>query len=272
MTDIRKPWLAVFLSKIFPGIGQFYNRQIIKGMLLFLIAGIILFVSTYIHYSLSFLEIPLCLYALKDAFESAAKINGTPERFLMAQTRFIRTFIILMIVFDSIPFGEFIKANIIQAFQTPSGSMLPTLAIGDHILIDKSSGTRAAIRRGDVVVFKYPEDPKKDFVKRVVAIGGDTIEEKSKVIYINRNALHESFAQHTDAQTLSPEPRDNFGPYTVPPNNYFVMGDNRDQSYDSRYWGYVPKENIEGKVLKIYWSWDTVNRRVRWNRIGKAIR
>jgi signal peptidase I len=148
-----------------------------------------------------------------------------------------------------------IRAYVIQAFKIPSGSMIPTLLIGDHILVNKFlygttipfSDKRVLVfkkpERGDIIVFKYPKNPKKDFIKRVVATEGDKIESKNKVIYINGNRINEPYAQHTD-NTMLPHgigSRDNFGPVTVPENKFFVMGDNRDQSHDSRFWGLLKR-------------------------------
>lgn len=273
MAGEKKPWLAVFLSHIFTGIGQLYNRQVGKG-LAFIIAYIVLHSLTALHYSFGFLLIPLYYFALKDAFESASKINEAPATFLKAEGRLIGAFIVVMIVLGAVPFGKIIKTHVIQAYKFPSGSMLPTLEVGDHLLVNKTSRAKAAIGRGDVIVFRYPEDPGRDFLKRVVAIGGDTIEGKDKIIYVNGTALSEPYAIHSDS-AIKPggsAPRDNFGPLVIPQNNFFVMGDNRDQSYDSRYWGSVPAENILGRVMKIYWSWDADKASVRWNRVGMAIR
>lgn len=174
----------------------------------------------------------------------------------------------------------FIRAYFIQAFKIPSGSMIPTLLVGDHILVNKFiygttlpfSDKRILVfrkpKRGDIIVFKYPEDPKKDFIKRVIAIEGDVIESRNKVIYVNGSPVNEPYTQHTDG-SLRPggiEPRDNFGPYIVSKGKYFMMGDNRDQSYDSRYWGYVDMKDIRGEALIIYWSWDS---KKSWPRIGR---
>jgi signal peptidase I len=178
-----------------------------------------------------------------------------------------------------------IRAYIIQAFKIPSGSMIPTLLIGDHILVNKFIyGTKIPLtdkkiliwrspEQGDIIVFKYPENPKKDFIKRVIATGGDVVEEKNKIVYVNGKALVEPFAHHFD-RSVRPggnDPRDNFGPVVVPKDKFFVMGDNRDQSYDSRYWGFVDRKDIRGKALMIYWSWDPDNW-LRFNRIGRLIR
>lgn len=180
----------------------------------------------------------------------------------------------------------FIRAYFVQAFKIPSGSMIPTLLIGDHILVNKFiygtklpfSDKRVMVfrkpKRSDIIVFKYPEDPSRDFIKRVIAVEGDVIESRNKVIYVNNEPVKEPYTQHTDNSTRPGgiEPRDNFGPYIVPKDKFFVMGDNRDQSYDSRYWGYVDMKEIKGKALIIYWSWDSKRHLPRIERIGKLIR
>jgi signal peptidase I len=178
-----------------------------------------------------------------------------------------------------------IRAYVIQAFKIPSGSMLQTLLIGDHILVSKFiygteipfTDKRVLIltkpKRGDIVVFKYPEDPSRDFIKRVIGIEGDIVEGKNKTIYINGKPVTEPYVQHTDSaqQYGGVMQRDNFGPYLVPRDKFFVMGDNRDQSYDSRYWGYVDLKEIRGKAFIIYWSWDSPKTMPRFGRIGKLI-
>ena len=179
-----------------------------------------------------------------------------------------------------------IRAYVIQAFKIPSGSMIPTLVIGDHILVNKFLyGTRIPFsetmvleftkpEKGAIIVFKYPEDPTRDFIKRVVAVEGDVVESKNKAIYVNGKQTSEPYTQHTDnsIRPMGIEPRDNFGPLIVPRNKFFVMGDNRDQSYDSRYWGYVDRKDIKGKALILYWSWDSKNNWVRFARIGRLVK
>ncbi|MDH3357931.1 MAG: signal peptidase I [Desulfobacteraceae bacterium] len=180
----------------------------------------------------------------------------------------------------------FIRTFIIQAFKIPSGSMKETLKIGDHILVNKfiygvkipfSQTTIVPItnpKHGDIVVFKFPEDPKKDFIKRVIAVAGDVVEVRDKQVYVNRKLLNHDFGIHTDSYIFpsSVQPRDNFGPVVVPEKSIFVMGDNRDQSYDSRFWGFVDLKALKGKALMIYWSWDKENFGVRWNRIGHLLK
>jgi signal peptidase I len=178
-----------------------------------------------------------------------------------------------------------IRTFLVQAFKIPSGSMLPTLQIGDHILVNKfiygprlevpltqlSLGQLPGLRKprpGDVVVFIWPKDRSKDFIKRVIAVDGETIEIRNRQVLIDGQARDDPHA------TWSPPragPSDHYGPFTVPPGYVFVMGDNRDQSYDSRFWGPVPIGDIKGQALIIYWSWDGPDRWVRWERIGRLV-
>jgi signal peptidase I len=153
--------------------------------------------------------------------------------------------------------------------------MIPTLLKGDHILVDKLVyRTDKSLQRGDIIVFKYPEDETKDFIKRVIGMPGDIIEGRNKQVILNGTPLDDQrYTQRVDPTVIdgAVNPRDNFGPLTVPQGSYFVLGDNRDQSLDSRFWGYVEAGKIKGKAVLIYWSWDGDNSRVRWERIGKRI-
>jgi signal peptidase I len=180
----------------------------------------------------------------------------------------------------------FIRTFIVQAFKIPSGSMIPTLQIGDHILVNKLSyGVRIPflehylasfqkVQRGDVVVFIFPEDRSKDFIKRVIGVAGDTVEVRGKRIYINGKQVDDPHAhfEGDDPQASGLPSREGYGPRVVPENHIFVMGDNRDRSYDSRFWGFVSLEDVRGKAFLIYWSWDGGDRWVRWERLGSLIR
>ncbi len=179
----------------------------------------------------------------------------------------------------------FIRTFIVQAYKIPSGSMIPTLLVGDYILVNKLSfGIKNPVKndfiyfrrlpkRQEIVVFTYPQDKKLDFIKRVIGLPGDTIEIVNKKVYVNGKLLKEPYVIHTDPNIYPKEvsPRDNFGPVKVPPGEIFVMGDNRDQSYDSRFWGFVPIKYLKGSATIIYFSWDSKHFRIRFNRIGKLI-
>ena len=179
----------------------------------------------------------------------------------------------------------FIRTFVVQAFKIPSGSMKPTLLIGDHILVNKFIyGVKIPFldftmipvkdpQRGDVVVFKFPEDPTKDFIKRVIGVSGDTVQVLDKQVYINGKAIEDPHGTYTDPHIIpgGAQPRDNMAPVRVPPHSLFVMGDNRDHSYDSRFWGFVDLSAVKGEAFIIYWSWNKENSGVRWHRLGSLI-
>ncbi len=179
----------------------------------------------------------------------------------------------------------FIRTFIVQAFKIPSGSMIPTLQIGDHILVNKLRyGIRIPYwgeylvrfdkpKSGDVVVFVYPVDRSKDFIKRVIGVEGDVVTIRNKKIFINGEPLEDPFGYFKDPEGRGGglQIRDNYGPIRVRENHLFVMGDNRDQSYDSRFWGLVDLKDVRGNAFVIYWSWDGTDRWVRWERIGDLI-
>ena len=184
-------------------------------------------------------------------------------------------------LFVALLLALFIRSFVVQAFKIPSGSMLPTLQIGDHILVNKfiygprleipltqwSFGQLPGLRKpraGDVIVFIYPRERDKDFIKRVVGLAGDKIEVRSKRLYVNDEQVADPNAHYVKHDHVE------FGPYTVPAGHVFVMGDNRDESYDSRFWGPVPIEDIKGLAMVIYWSWGGEHW-VRWDRLGRLV-
>ncbi len=186
-----------------------------------------------------------------------------------------------------------IRGLVVQAFRIPTGSMENTLLVGDFLFVNKlvygseidigAAGHRMvycrfpAIRpphRGDVIVFRYPDDPSRDFIKRCVAVEGQTVEIRDKVLYVNDQAQVEPYIIHSDDRVLPKEisARDNFGPTVVPKGHLFMMGDNRDNSHDSRFWGPLPVNLIKGKAMIIYWSWDAEKNMPRFNRLFHPVR
>jgi len=187
----------------------------------------------------------------------------------------------------------FIRTFVIQAFKIPSGSMLPTLMIGDHLLVNKFIyGIRVPFtgkvlvpikdpKSGDIIVFRFLKDRSVDYIKRVVGVPGDKIQVKDKKLYRNEKRVNDLHAHFSSTAVLpgSASPKDNFGPVTVPEGKYFVMGDNRDNSSDSRFWGFVESSDVLGKAMIIYWSWDidkplvSVDRftSIRWDRLADII-
>jgi signal peptidase I len=203
-----------------------------------------------------------------------------------------------------------IRAFLAQAFSIPSGSMQPTLLIGDYLLVNKFSyGIRNPFtnkvmipigqpQRGDIAVFIFPQDPTKDYIKRIIGLPGDQIQIINKKVYVNGKLFEVPQAVFDDNLNIpgSEVKRDNFGPVTVPPKSYFAMGDNRDHSYDSRFWGFVPMDDLRGKAMIIYFSWqghpgepliqsfvgglkglvsnfswNSEDFKIRWDRLGKII-
>jgi signal peptidase I len=166
----------------------------------------------------------------------------------------------------------FIRTFVVQAFKIPTGSMEPNLLVGDHLLVNKfvfsptATGLERAvlpvrpITRGDVVVFKFPEEPERDFIKRVIGLPGETVELRSRQVFINGQKIDEPYAHYLFPQGQDDGPgfdvRERYGPVTVPERHYFMMGDNRDNSQDSRYWGFLPEHYVKGRALTIYWSFE----------------
>lgn len=180
----------------------------------------------------------------------------------------------------------FIRTFVVQAYKIPSGSMIPTLLVGDYLLVNKLSfGVKNPFKeefiyfrnlpnRQEIVVFTYPLNRHQDFIKRVIGLPGDVVQIVNKKVYVNGKPLEEPYVKFTDPEVYPKEvsPRDNFGPVKVPPGMIFVLGDNRDQSYDSRFWGFVPINHLKGKAFIIYFSWDSENFKIRTDRLGMLIK
>jgi signal peptidase I len=183
----------------------------------------------------------------------------------------------------------FVRTWVFQAFKIPTGSMEPNLLIGDHLIVNKmvfsptASGFERAIlphrdiHRGDVIVFKFPEDPTRDFIKRVIGLPGDQLELRRKKILINGQEIPEPYVHFlvplsAESDKRSDDLREEYGPVTVPANQYFMMGDNRDNSQDSRYWGFMPASYVKGQALFIYFSVGESIGDIQWTRLLNRVR
>ncbi|MBI5875417.1 MAG: signal peptidase I [Deltaproteobacteria bacterium] len=263
-----------------PGLGQIYNGQAKKGVAFFLaqlsfwlILPLLLKYPSALLFAIFLSGLIVCyIYIVLDAILNARNIGDSYS--LKAYNRtfvYIGTFVAVSLISNVDAY--LVKTYMVQAYKIPAASMEPTLLIGDHILIDKLGSSAKNPVRGDIIVFEYSGDPQKEFIKRVVGVGGDTVEIRDKELYVNNVLVKNDYAIHTDAKIFpkGEERRDNYGPVTVPSNSFFVLGDNRDRSFDSRYWGFVEKSKIRGIAKCIYWSWDSKSRSVRWQRIGQRV-
>ncbi len=196
-------------------------------------------------------------------------------------------------IFIALLLALFIRTFILQAFKIPSGSMEKTLLIGDHILVSKFAYgihipneipfldiklfddiilSQEVPKRGEIIVFKYPKNESRDFIKRVIGVPGDILEVRRQKVYINNQLYEEEHVWHTEMpQSDRFVPRDDFGPVIVPPKHLFMMGDNRENSQDSRFWGFLNIDKVKGKALVIYWSWNAIDSWVRFDRFGKVL-
>ncbi|MBU1186296.1 MAG: signal peptidase I [Acidobacteria bacterium] len=211
---------------------------------------------------------------MDDQDTKASGPNETRSNKKKREQSFVRE--LFELIAETSIFVFFVITFVVQAFQIPTGSMEPTLLIGDFLLVnkmayspspslpEKSLQPRKPLERYDIVVFKFPDDLSKDFVKRVIALEGETVEIRDKQVYINDHPVPEEYKVHSDSQVFTENEyyqyddviRDNYGPQVVPPGYCFVMGDNRDNSMDSRYWGFLPLENIKGRPWLIYFSYE----------------
>lgn len=183
-----------------------------------------------------------------------------------------------------------VRSSVVEAFWVPSGSMLPTIQIGDHLFVNKLAygfklpfiGVELAhwgeVARNEIIVFLSPDDgtsnqgKRIDLIKRVVAVAGDTVEIRNKQLLVNGEAVSEEWAHHTDARRSGVPRRDDFGPIQVPPGKLFMLGDNRDQSHDSRFWGFADAGDVKGRATFIYWSRASDSWLPRWDRFGRMLR
>jgi signal peptidase I len=293
VTAKKKPLLAGFFSLIIPGLGQVYNGELRKGIIFYTVGYVLILLVSLFSLPFTFLGLILFIFlalswpifALIDAVKTAKKSQ------LMPFWPYNKYYVYLLI-FITVSILDYIPATLcVESYSVSSGSMEPTNLIGDYILVNKLSygilnplTNQIAIswgkpHRGDVIVLDYPLGPRKSYIKRVVGLPGDRIHIIDKRLYLN-GQLSEFPVFSDNLYTTRPvyrdwkvttTPRDNFGPVVVPQGAYFVMGDNRDYSYDSRFWGFIPSANLRGKATYIYFSKNPEDSRIRWDRIGRII-
>lgn len=294
------PWISLLLGiLIFPGFGQIYNGKPKQGIFLWLFslfAGAALFIVP-VYFSKSIITIAASLIAVLflltmivvSAFFQCKRLGSLPPRqWYNKPWGVICIWIILYFLSGHLGVGiQACLTYFVKTYQISASSMSPTLLPGDMFFVKKAYyGLKVPFnddqmllqfrrpQRGDVIVFKFPKDERKDFIKRVIGIPGDTIEVKEKEVYLNGKKIEEPYVIHDDPgasdQHSIPE-RDNYGPFLIPADSYFVMGDNRDHSLDSRFWGPVSLNKIKGSASIIYASRDVEHSNIRWERVGKPI-
>jgi signal peptidase I len=206
----------------------------------------------------------------------------------MGKKKFIKEYLEPIVI--AVVIALFIRTFIIQAFKIPSSSMEPTLLVGDHLLVNKFIyGIKIPLtdiklfqlkrpKRGDIIVFIYPRDRSKDFIKRVIGTEGEKVEVIRNKIYINDKLIDDPWGHYHEESNWMKylQPIEKFGPVLVPKDSLFVLGDNRDNSQDSRFWGFVNINAVRGEAFILYFSWDRYAQsllgKIRWTRFGKLIR
>jgi signal peptidase I len=281
----RHPWTAGSLSCIIPGIGQIYNGQPAKG---FFVYG--LWWGGSLAALMIMLELPMPSwnvvipalmagsgygYALLDAVLTARRqdhayhMKAYNKRYVYLLPLFLVGAAVI-----ATPMLFTIHTYVTRAYKIPSGSLEDTLLVGDHILVKKYAYWRQDPARGDIVIFPFPRDPSRDFIKRVIGLPGDRVEVRNHRAYVNGKLLNEPYVKLDERATLYPSRYSHWGPEVVPPGQLFMLGDNRDNSVDSRDWGFVDSAQVKGRACLIYWSWDRsvpLVEGIRWGRIGKAL-
>jgi signal peptidase I len=287
----RRPWLAALLSLVMPGVGQLYSGCGRRGAFFLVMVPLWIVVPLILAVTIPtapwnmllplVLYLGLHVYAAIDAARCARARDA--EQPLPRYSRWfvwipIWLFMTTVVGRTWVTFGT---SPWIRAFRIPAGSMEPTLLIGDCLfavnwpynLRNPLTGavlvTRRDPARGDLITLLYPEDPSRYFIKRVVGLPGETLEIKGRTVYVNSAGLTEPYAQFNAPEAA----REDYvwGPERVPADHFFVLGDNRDNSRDSRFWGFLPRENVVGRAVVVYWSRDPRTGAIRWHRFGHRL-
>lgn len=253
----RKPIIAFLLSFITPGLGQIYNGRFKRGIFLYLIELLIVVVLIFSGFFLKFygaivslvIILGFTIFIWLNALFDAIKLKEVPLR--PYNKWYIYLVIILINCFVIQPvISSAIKRNRVKAYKIPASSMEPTLLVGDYLIVDRGCYKSQKPKRGDVIAFEFPKDPSKEFIKRVIATEGEKVEIIRNKIYINDQLMDDPWGRFTMPRSSI----ENYGPVKVPQDSLFVMGDNRDNSQDSRFWGFVNIKKVKGKALYLYWA------------------
>jgi signal peptidase I len=276
MVKRRSPFISVLSNIASTGLGHLYCGRPVRGILFFALvvasalSAAVFYQLTHRFWVLAILFlgcILLFIAALADVFVIARHSRDYEIKW------FNRWYLYLLYVGCAFLVSELagnIWEDFIKPYKTPSSAMEPTLRIGDYYIVDRRIYKNNEPSRGDVVVFAFPKDTSILFFKRIVGLPGDTIEIKEKILYVNGKKVNEPYVIYMGDETGEIKTIDDFGPVTVPPNSFFTLGDNRDRSFDSRYWGFVSREHLKGKALHVYFSRD-VDGTIHWTRIGYKI-
>jgi signal peptidase I len=289
----RKPWLAALLSLAgTSGLGQLYNGRGWKAAAFALglpvVAALWFLAALRSGRAGHFFGTLLLLLAawvmgVVDAFVDARRLGDAPRPWYSRWWALVGAYTLATLVLPAVTIA--LIRTTIAAYKNPTGSMEPTLLVGDHLLADQTAyGVRFPLvdrpitasrvpERGDLAVFRYPPNPDRSFIKRVIGLPGETVEIRGRVVRVNGQPLEEPYVKFLRDEVESKS--DDWGPVTVPPGQVFVLGDNRDNSNDSRHFGAVPVSDFTGKVKLVYFSIDERDdhdRHIRWGRVGLTVR
>ena len=278
-----KPILSAVLSFVMPGLGQLRNGQLLKGIVFYVLYLIAFFIFYFLNLLQTFngliivfiLSIGLYVFFIADAFYFAIKNNGKKEKSFRKWPLYLVLIILHLIISSQLK--DYINSNFITAHKVKTSSMEPTLMVGDYFISDYRYYKKNPLKPNEVIVLRFPKDSDRKFIERCIAIGGQVVEIKNKRVFVDGKIFPDSLkTQFIDTRIISEEMndpeihpenmgnRDNYGPLTVPGDHCFVLGDNRDNSYDSRYWGFISIKDVIAKPLYTYWARDKT-------RIGKYI-
>src|SRR4030066_92599 len=259
---MRNPFIAALLSLLAPGLGQIYNGKGTLGIVFFVLSAALPFLwglAGWPRHCSGLVALVLAagvfwLFVIVHAFIQARRIRETELK--KYQTTAVYAFLIILSIGSTFLAAKIWMTSLlgVSPYRWTTDSMMPTLEKGDFLMTNPKAYNDQAPQRGDLVVFDYPRDPTKQFLMRVIAVEGETVEINKKQVFIVDEPLQESYKVHQDIAIDNS--RDNFGPLKISAGHCFVLGDNRDNSLDSRFWGALPLANVKGKALYIYWAKD----------------